>query len=43
MNRSENLAAIRPALGLWKEIRDLITDPYCADHRPTDRPWIDRR
>lgn len=43
MSRPENLAAIRPALELWKEIRDLITDPYCADHRSTDRPWIDRR
>jgi hypothetical protein len=38
-----HLAATRPSLGVWAEVRGLIDDPACADHRAEDKPWLDRR
>jgi len=38
-----HLAETRPSLGVWEQVRGLIDDAVCADHRAEDKPWLDRR
>jgi len=42
MSKLERNDTTLAVLAVWKKIRDLIDDPSCADHRPTDDRWISR-
>jgi hypothetical protein len=40
MSKPERNEATQAVLVAWKKIRDLVDEPSCADHRPTDDRWI---
>jgi hypothetical protein len=43
MRDPAHLKTARSSLGVWAQVRGLIDDATCADHRAGDKPWLDRR